>query len=124
MAFFLLFPLPGKLVFRVCDELVQPTGYIEGRHIREKQRQAFLGGTIHRFGGGFAPGNEGNSGMLLEGGDGDDILVGLSGDPQVALGAVGHHIAEQISRITALDLSFQFLFPGKDLQMQRRDNCL
>jgi hypothetical protein len=53
--------------------------------------------------------------MIFKTGDGNDILVDLTGHPEVALLAVGHDITEEVPRISVEHVCIQFVKTGKYL---------
>jgi len=86
------------------DQCIYSADDLKGRQVRHQDRDPLRLGLGRRVGGGLAALNQDDPREVLEAGHGHDVLVHLARDPDVALLAVGHDVAEQIPDIAPRDL--------------------
>ncbi len=95
-----------------CDHVIYPADNLETGHVRYHNRDAFLTSLIQGIGSRFTTLNQDDSGMVLQAGHGNDVLMNLPGDPEIAFFAVGHDIAQEVANVPPEDLGSELFLTG------------
>lgn len=95
-----------------CDHVVYLADSFKTWHIRYHNWDAFLTRLIHGIGSRVATLNQDDSGVVLQAGHGNDVLMSLPGDPEIAFLAVGHNIAQQVADIPPQNLGGEPFLAG------------
>ena len=101
----------------LVNQLVNGAGGLEGLGVGAKNRNALVDSLFQHILFGLVALYEEDGGELLEGSDGQHVLMGLEGNPHLAFAGKAHHIAQQVGRVTALDFTIQVLLSAKDGQV-------
>ena len=59
-----------------------------------------------------------DGGSILQRGNGNNVLMGLHGDPQHTFFHMSHYITQQVAGIATFDYRIQILFPAKNSKIQ------
>ena len=98
-----------------CDHVIYPADNFKTGHLCYHNRDAFLPSLIQSIGSRLATLNQDDSGMVLQAGNRNDILVYLPGYPKIPFFAVGHDIAQQVAYISSQNLIGEPFFTGDNL---------